>query len=217
MQIAISKLHLEPFDDNRRDLLERLAPHTGGYILGGGTALAFQINHRKSFDFDFFSREEIPRTLLVKLSRTIPPSTVSKDTSDELTFFDRQEIKVSFIYYPFKPLFEPLETDWGLKLYGVDDLAVQKAYTIGRRGEYRDYFDLYTLLSTRRTTLIKIIENASKVYGEVFNPKIFFEQLVYFEDLRDFKIIPISDTAMVADPNEIKLFLEQAVSEYLKR
>ncbi len=50
----ISNLHLELLDNKRQELLEQLIPLTEGFVLGVGTALALQLAHRKSFDFDFF-------------------------------------------------------------------------------------------------------------------------------------------------------------------
>ena len=56
MTTNISKIRLESLDKPRQDLLNRLIPILAGdFILGGGTALTIQINHRQSFDFDFFS------------------------------------------------------------------------------------------------------------------------------------------------------------------
>jgi len=61
------KLHLDILDKPRTTLLKKLTTHTKGFILSGGTALALQLGHRKSFDFDFFSQTEIPANLLEKL------------------------------------------------------------------------------------------------------------------------------------------------------
>ena len=98
-------------------------------------------------------------------------------------------------------------------MFDIKDIAVQKAYTIGRRGEYRDYFDLYTILKLGFYDLTKIIETAKKVYGSVFEEKIFLQQLVYFDDLLNFDIIPDS-TEKLPTKEEVKRFLEKLVSDY---
>src|SRR3989344_3474216 len=71
MNNSTSNLHLEILDEKRNDLLQQLISSIQGFILGGGTALSLQIAHRKSFDFDFLSQKEIPKTLAEKLSRRI--------------------------------------------------------------------------------------------------------------------------------------------------
>jgi len=38
-------------------------------MLGGETSLALQLGHRKSYDFDIFTREYIPKFLLTKINQ----------------------------------------------------------------------------------------------------------------------------------------------------
>ncbi|KKR81297.1 MAG: hypothetical protein UU73_C0003G0139 [Candidatus Daviesbacteria bacterium GW2011_GWA1_41_61] len=208
------KLHLDILDNKRRELLQTLLPLTKGFVLSGGTALALQLVHRKSFDFDFFSTSQIPKKLLEKLSQSFPINNIAVDTPDELTFFTKDNIKITFLYYPFKPHFKILELEDGLSLFPVQEIAVQKAYTIGRRGEYRDYFDLYTILKHDYTDLKQIISVAKSVYGSIFDEKIFLEQLVYFGDLSNFDIVPAPLTTP-ADPKEIKRFFTKLVKSHI--
>ena len=42
-----------------------------GYYLVGGTALALQIGHRISVDFDLFSSKELPRRQLARLKARV--------------------------------------------------------------------------------------------------------------------------------------------------
>ena len=98
----------------------------------------------------------------------------------------------------------------------VQEIAVQKAYTIGRRGEYRDYFDLYTILQENVMTLNTIIKTAEDKYGNIFNSKLFLEQLVYFDDLLTLEIIPF-DSAELPHPQEVKAYFEKAVKSYLSK
>lgn len=74
----------------------------------------------------------------------------------------------------------------GLTLFSVKDIAIKKAYTIGRGGEYRDYFDLYAILKEKYIGLAEVISTAKKIYGSVFEEKLFLQQLVYLDDLLDF-------------------------------
>lgn len=214
MSKNILKIHPEILDKERQELLGKLTPYSKDYILGGGTALALQLNHRKSYDFDFFSSYQIPKNLLEKLSKTIPVGNVSVDNADELTFFTKNEIKVTFLYYPFGYFF-PVETlENGLRVFGIKDIAIKKAYTIGRRGEYRDYFDLYVILQDNYMDLSGLIRAAKRIYGSVFDEKIFLTQLIYFEDLRNFDIIPASLSSL-PKPEDLKRFFENLIKSYV--
>lgn len=214
MNKNILKTHLEILDRTRQELLVKLLPFTGEFILGGGTALALQLNHRKSFDFDFFSSAPINKNLLEELSRSIPIINISVDTTGELTFFTKEDIKITFLYYPFSHAF-PIETlDNGLKLFSAKDIAIQKAYTIGRRGEYRDYFDLYIILKERYMNFVDIISWAKKIYGGAFEKKLLLQQLVYFGDLLNLDIVPAS-SHFLPKPQEVKNFFEDLVKKDL--
>lgn len=213
MNKNISNLHLEIVDKDRREVLEKILPYVKDFVLGGGTALALELNHRKSFDFDFFSSSPIEKGLIEKISQQVLVSNISFDSADELTFFTKSGVKVTFLNYPFAHSF-PLETlPNGLQLFGVKDIAIKKAYTIGRRGEYRDYFDLYTILKNNHLSFSELIAETKKVYGSVFEEKLFLQQLVYFGDLLNFDIEPT--TKPLPKPEEIKQFFEELVKEYL--
>lgn len=49
-----SMLHLEILDQKRQTLLPLVATAGQGFYLAGGTALALQLGHQDSIDFDFF-------------------------------------------------------------------------------------------------------------------------------------------------------------------
>lgn len=215
MKNNILNIHLELLDKKRLEVLQKLTPFTADFVLGGGTALALQLAHRKSFDFDFFSSAQIPKKLLEKLSTLLPIENIVVDTLDELTFFTTDTIKITFLYYPFKLLFGHTETEGGLKLFSVKEIALQKAYTIGRRGEYRDYFDLYTILKGRYTNLKEIIIGGKQVYNGAFDEKLFLEQLVYFGDIRQFGVAPVSKHQLPT-PDEVKQYFEKLVRTYIK-
>lgn len=214
MNKNILKLHRELLDKKRQETLKRLEPFFSDFVLGGGTALALQLVHRKSFDFDFFSSSQIPKNLLEKLSKVFQIENIVIDTLDELTFFTNG-IKITFLHYPFKPLFKSVEIVGELKMFPVKEIALQKAYTIGRRGEYRDYFDLYTILKQKYISLKEIIKGAKQVYDGAFDEKLFLEQLVYFGDLRSFEVIPASRTPL-PEPGKIKQYFESLVKTYIK-
>lgn len=177
-------MHLEALTQNSKSLLPRLGKFSEFY-LAGGTALALQIGHRISVDFDLFSEAEIEKNLLPKVKRvyTDVPISVSVNNPDELTVFI-QETKVTFLHYPF-PTFSVLDVYEGIRVLTIPEIAATKAYTIGRRGSYKDYIDLYFVLAEHHASLEDIIRLAEKKYGGEFNDRLFLEQLIYFEDIED--------------------------------
>ncbi|MBI5123101.1 nucleotidyl transferase AbiEii/AbiGii toxin family protein [Candidatus Roizmanbacteria bacterium] len=215
MNKNISNLHLDILDKERQALLHKLLPFAKEFVLGGGTALALQLRHRESYDFDFFSKNPIPKNFLEKISQVITIENIAVDSPDELTFFTKENIKITFLCYPFNDLYEYEELEEGLRLFSVKDIAIKKAYTIGRRGEYRDYFDLYTILKREVISLTNLVLDTKKIYGSIFEEKIFLQQLVYFDDLLNFEIIPVNQTSL-PKPEEVKKFFETLVSEYTK-
>ena len=50
----MSTLRHEIFDPDRTEIFQKLKPFNRIGVLAGGSALALQLGHRKSFDFDIF-------------------------------------------------------------------------------------------------------------------------------------------------------------------
>ena len=61
-------------------------------------------------------------------------------------------------------------------------LAAMKAYALGRRSKWKDYVDLYFLL-TRYFSLSEVVEKSIELFGDLFSEKLFRAQLSYFADI----------------------------------
>lgn len=202
-------MHPEVLSDKGREIFPALKNFKDFY-LAGGTGLSLQIGHRISIDFDLFSSKEIPKSLLDKARKVFSGKSVipSVNNTDELTVFI-DDIKVTFLKYPFPVLFNLVDYK-GVKLLNLKEIAVTKAYTIGRRGSYKDYIDLYFVIKENYSSLNEIIEIAEKKYKEEFNSRLFLEQLIYFEDIEDIEIIFLKDRV---DKHEVEKFFEERVKE----
>jgi hypothetical protein len=177
------RLHQEVLDEDRKIIFNQLSKFSRIGYLAGGTALALQLSHRISYDFDVFCAGKINKSLILKVREFFSVSSIIVNSEEELTFLTKEGVKVSFIYYPFN-LDKYLEkAGKGMKLLSVAGIALAKAYTLNRRGSFRDYVDLYFILKEKRGGIEKIIEEAKKVYGEFFSEKLFLTQLVYTEDI----------------------------------
>lgn len=215
MKKNMSNLYFEIFDKNRFKVWEKLSEFSDIGSLGGGTSLALQVGHRISYDFDVFSLTTIPQDLLKRIDSIFTNASISPliDSPDELTL-DISDTKVSFIHYPFKNISKTVKTS-SIDLNGLNDISADKAYTIGRRGTWRDYYDLFTLLDKDFFELSQIIKFAERKYNSLFNKRLFLEQLTYFDDINDYAIEPLKGKILVS-AKEVKRKLETEVKKYLK-
>lgn len=159
-----------------------------GFYLAGGTGLALQIDHRVSVDYDLFSKNEISAELLKEVEKVFAGHEIkiSVNNSDELTVFI-DDVKITFLYYPFPIYSQYVETE-GLKIIPPKTIGFTKAYSIGRRGSYKDYVDLYFLLKGDYILLEDIVQDCQEIFGDGFSDRLFLEQLVYMNDVDEIEI-----------------------------
>lgn len=200
-------MHREALSDPGKLIFEHLKEFPDFY-LAGGTALALQIGHRISMDFDLFSSAHIEQSLLGKIKKVYTDASVrvSVNSPDELTVFVN-DIKLTFLCYPFPVLADLVRSD-GLALLSVKEIAATKAYTIGRRGSYKDYVDLFFIVQEEYAVLPEIIAIAEEKYGQAFNDRLFLEQLVYLDDIEDLQLRQLRGAPLDKAAIE-KLFMEE--------
>lgn len=209
----MSKIHLEIFDTDRNQIFQKLSLFRKDGYLAGGTALALQINHRKSFDFDIFIEKPVGHNLKKRVEQVFGKNEYYINTGEQISFKTIKNIGITFVTYYFKPLFVPIKTT-SISLASIKDIAADKAHTIGRRAVWRDYVDFYFLLKWNLVTLTDIINHAQRKFGYEFIKTQFLEQLVYFKDLNMQKIdfLKVSYT-----DSDIQSFLVKKVEDYLKK
>ena len=187
-------------------LAEGLFPEIEDFYLAGGNALALQIGHRRSLDFDLASFEQINsfnlERKLIKLGFKI--QSVFTVTSDEFSVLIN-EIRVTFFSFPFDVKHEITWQRGHITLPQITELGAMKAYALGRRSKWKDYVDLYFLLRFK-LNMEELIGKAREIFSSHFNSKIFREQLRYFDDIDYSETIEYIDRA--PDDKEIKEFLE---------
>lgn len=187
MPTGTSRLNLDVLDEPRRCVFTVLRKLPRGGVLGGGTAIALQLRHRYSYDFDiFYASRDIPRRWLPSLGKRLGIRVVRpiRDTDSELTVLLAGSVKLSLIAYPFPPLHHTVRTN-AIPLYNLRDLASSKAYTIGRRGEWRDYVDLDACIERGGVPFATIIREATRRFRDAFSESLFLQQLTYTDDLTD--------------------------------
>jgi len=175
-------LHLEALTPAARGLAPRLFPHIAdaGFIMAGGTALALQIGHRVSVDFDFFcAPDRFPPWLAQRIVQEFPQSQVLQDKAGTLDVLV-EGAKCSFFAYPYR--FSPsVESYTGIPLATVLDIGGMKVIAISQRGAKKDFADLYEVL--RRNDFADVARNMRERYGSALLNAIHIgKSLVYFDD-----------------------------------
>ncbi|MDP3004244.1 MAG: nucleotidyl transferase AbiEii/AbiGii toxin family protein [Candidatus Azambacteria bacterium] len=164
------------------ELLPLIEKFIKDFGLVGGTAIALQIGHRRSIDFDLFSAEEFNngkiRKMIIKSGRKI--GKVYKDEIGQFTFFVNN-VQLTFFHYPFKIEFSE-HFEKTLRMPDLLTLAAMKAYTLGRRAKWKDYVDLYFIIN-KYHSINKIVKRSETIFKGEFNERIFREQLAYFKDI----------------------------------
>lgn len=201
------------------------------FYLAGGTGLALQLKHRRSDDLDFFMINEekvIPVTSIHQTIASLFPNQPYQVNLQESTQLDLTLLgtKLTFFAYPF-PLVNTLVKGStaapflkGINLAAPQEIALMKAYSIGRRATFRDYIDLYFLLNTKAVELAYIEAYAKhkfKISGEIcFSMKQFLEQMTFSIDIPDKQesINMIVNKPLSAE--DIENYLSEAAKDYLK-
>lgn len=165
-----------------------------GFYLAGGTALALQIGHRTSLDFDFYNPKHFSSLHLFGKIERIFKNNAEKISQQEDTLFCRiGEVDLSFFWYSHKLIERPINAK-GLLLASLDDIAAMKLIAISGRPAQRDYIDIFYLL--KKFTLEEMFAFGYRKYPN-FNHYLSLRALTYFEDLEDSKKRPIK----VLDPD----------------
>lgn len=194
-------------NDNQLTIVKKLKlPKLPGFYLAGGTALALQIGHRTSIDFDFYSQKSFESLRLTQLlTKTFPNSKTLTQAEDTL----RTEIgitELSFFFYPYTIL-ENFTQFQGVNLASLADIAAMKIAAIVQRGTRRDFIDIYFLLKTY--SLTQIITFTLKKYPS-YQPMLVLRALIYFEDAEkaNSRALEIFDTDFSWQKAKKKIFQE---------
>jgi len=202
-------MHLEAIKSEQREIFKRLRAFKE-YYLTGGTALALQIGHRISLDFDFFSQREIPKSLLSEIKKIFGEYKIKIEVNhpEQLTV-KLNETGLTFVKYPFPLIFKLIKYK-GIKILSVPEIAATKAFTLGHRATLKDYVDIYFILKEGHISLREIIEISRKKFKDEFNQRLFLEQLLYLEDVED---VPIEFLKEEPTKLQIQKFFEKEIAK----
>lgn len=149
--------------------MKGLAPHTlqifeavskldciKPYLLVGGTALSLQIGTRQSEDLDFMkwrtSKTEKMEVAWFQIEKEL--TTVGDIQHKDILDIDHVEYLVSGVKFSFyacpkySPVSEPVEYLNNLRLADVKSIGAMKMEVMLRRSNFRDYYDIYSILKS---------------------------------------------------------------------
>ena len=111
-----------------------------GFVLYGGTAVALQLGHRSSADFDFFSELQLNRGHIISAFPFLGESHLLQDQINTFTFLvsaTEEPVKISFFGgIDHGRVGEPRWTeDQIVQVASLDDLMATKVKTIMQRIE----------------------------------------------------------------------------------
>ncbi len=166
---------------NQLKLFENLStqPFIHDFYLAGGTGLALQIGHRRSFDFDFFIPADFDTSFIINILTQI--GEYERDNEERNTINGSLNgIKISFFGYKYR-IIEDFKIFNSIRLAGLKDIAAMKLEAIAGRGSKKDFIDLFFLL--KKFTLEEIFTFHTQKYGAgLGNQYHHLKSLVYFDD-----------------------------------
>jgi len=189
MKTFVPRLEILP--EEQKTILPELSPCKDlGFVLYGGTAIALQLGHRSSVDFDFFSHLPLNEGKEHEILSALPflnDSELIQVAPDTRSYLTAANVKISFFGgLRLGRIGEPQTTNDGvLNVASLDDLMALKLVTILKRVEAKDYRDIAAMLRSG-VSLEKGMAGAVALYGKQFPPSESLKALTFFQggDLR---------------------------------
>jgi len=201
-------------DQKRLKILPYFKIFKNDFYLAGGTALALQIGHRDSIDFDFFCSKDIDtKKLFEELTEVFSAFKILKiqEEKNSLTVLIDSDIKLSFFTYKYK-LLNKLIDEENLRLASILDIGCMKLSAIVSRAANKDYIDIFYILQNIK--LEDLLKKAQEKFPDL-DKNLILKSLVYFEDI-DIEPIVFKNNNNVSF-KEVKEFLEKEVRSLIKK
>lgn len=151
--------------------------------MAGGTALALQIGHRLSVDFDFFIPEEFNENILVQRIKKLIPDFELEKTEWGTILGNIKRTRFNLFFYIYPLLFKSHDF-LGIRVADIKDIAPMKIAAISDRGTKRDFIDLYFIVAKENIFSLK---ETLELYDKKFkllrqNRMHILKSMCYFDD-----------------------------------
>ena len=165
----------------QNELLPMIRQFRREFYLVGGTAIALQVGHRRSIDFDLFKLSNLNITkTLKKIDTAKIPYIVTRRVSEQINLV-MNAVKITFYQYPYI-IEAKIDFKNTFRMPELITLSAMKAFALGRRAKWKDYVDLYFLLKNC-FTIKDISTEADRIFGQLFSEKLFRAQLAFHKDI----------------------------------
>jgi predicted nucleotidyltransferase component of viral defense system len=205
-------LYLELLNQNQLDLLKELDLPSNEVYLAGGTALALQLGHRTSLDFDFYSKKDFdPEILIAKFKDKFKNNMIVNRIAKGTAILTINNVSFSLFYYPYNLIGDLIDLD-NIKVTSIPDVSAMKLIAVAMRGKRRDFIDVYYLL--KKYSLKELLSFVKQKYPS-FEELMILKGLIFFEDAENEDVargIKIFDNSF--SWKEAKRFIEEEVKKY---
>jgi len=179
--------HTEVLERSQLRALKTMGPAMtrAGLYLGGGSAVALHLGHRRSDDLDWFSKAE--RGDLLSLVAELAKGGVElkvEDIQRGTVHGSVSGMRTSILDYAYPFLNPPARVPGlGCKVASLEDLAAMKLSAVTQRGSRKDFLDVFAI-GLERIPLPDMLELYSQRY-RIEDPTHVLIGLAYFDDADD--------------------------------
>lgn len=167
-------------NNNQKKIIKKIDFFGNKFYLAGGTALALQLGHRTSADFDFYSEKGFnSEKLLLKFQKVFKKDISNAVIAEDTLKFRIKSTHLSFFKYEY-PLIKPTTKLHSINLASPEDIAAMKIIAIVQRGTKRDFVDMYYLIKLLGINTVFTL--TKEKYREMFNKYLGLRSLIYFAD-----------------------------------
>ena len=140
-------MHLEVLNPQLLEIIQSVCadPEFSQFRLGGGSALALQLGHRKSVDAGFVAENFFDVDYFIALLEKKFTSITDVNSGKHGLFFKVSGIKVDLLSWNITFIRNAVKFD-NLILADVEEIIAMKLFSILQRGEKKDYMDIASLL-----------------------------------------------------------------------
>jgi len=212
----------------QKELLKEIGNSTLSkyFTWSGGTALSFYyLQHRKSFDLDFLSKELLPDDyFLIEIKKITENLKIKKIEEQKILnrhqfWFkkNKETIKIEFVFYPFSNVKKPtIIRDFNLKIDSLEDILTNKVHSAFERAEPKDVFDIYCILQKKKIKFSQMFKLVEKKFGVKIDPVLWSAKVLEgAEKLNNIK--PLILKKNLFKPQKIKDYFEKEAHNYLRR
>lgn len=204
-------MDLSVLNTTGQDLFPKLhtaSVHQNAY-LAGGTALALQLKHRYSFDFNFFT-PKLPKYAIWEQEMRSLGEFQPLQTHNQGHIGYVNQVQISLTTYKHKLLTGTLNFH-SIRILQLEDLAAMKLFALLDRRRRRDIYDLY-FLAQRFDLTEMLIFFEYKYSGVEISEPVILKRLNELDSIPDEPVNLIQAVSW----DEVKNFWQKEVKRYVR-